>query len=245
MLFSRNLGLQRADPTEYDDNWTQVSLLLAFENNLTDDSTVGNSQTVTGSITYQTSPVKFNTYSGNLAKGANYINVGSTSSFYFATGDFTIETWIYVPTATSPNGWSSGNVCIFDIAQKQNGVQGGPSFFGLSTSSVTTVSSFKTAVYDNTAMGFVTSNEVLATNTWHHICTGRKGSTFYLGTNGTIKNAGTSTKNWFPYGVKIKQDGYNEYGYNVNFDEFRVTKGVWRYGTGSTYTVPTTRFPRK
>jgi hypothetical protein len=137
-----------------------------------------------------------------------------------------------------------------DISQKQNGVNGGPSVFGLTTSTGGTgqgpVNSFKTFVYDNTAMGNVSSTQVLGASTWHHIVTGRESGTFYLGWNGTLQVAGTSNKNWFPYSVKIKNDGYSESGYYVYFDEFRVTSGVWRYsGSTTTYTTPTTQFPRQ
>lgn len=240
-LFSQNLALGRADPTLVDLDFNSVSLLLGFENNLTDASPANNTVTVTGAITYDSTVKKWDTYSGSMASGANYLSMSNTSSFYFATGDFTIETWIYVNTGA----WASGNVNVMDIAQRQNGVNGGPSGFFLSTSSVASVTSFKTAFYDNTAIGFATSTAVLPTNTWHHIVTGRRGTTIYLGTNGTLQNMGTSSKSWFPYAPRIKLDAYNEYGYAVKFDEFRVTKGVWRYGTGSTYTTPTTRFPRQ
>jgi hypothetical protein len=240
MLFSQNLALGRADPTLVDVDFNSVSLLLGFENNLTDDSPAKNTATVTGTITYDSSIKKWDTYSGSMASGANFLTFSNTGSFYFATGDFTIETWVYVPTGT----WGTGNVNVMDIAQRKNGVQGGPSGFFLSTSSLT-VSAFKTAFYDNTAIGFVSSTAVLPTNAWHHIVTGRRGTAIYLGTNGTLQNMGTSSKNWFPYSPRIHCDDYQEYGYAVKFDEFRVTKGVWRYGTGSTYTTPTTRFPRQ
>jgi hypothetical protein len=247
MLGAGRLSLIWSDPTQYDPFWNNVVLLLGFENTLADASTSSQTLTLTGTSTYQTSPAKFDTYSINLPKGANYLNIANTSSFYFGTGNFTIETWVYAPTSIFPNGWVSSNVCVMDISQKNNGVNGGPSFFGLSTSTsaAATVTAFRTAVYDNTDMGFITSDVVLPTNAWHHIVTGRQGSTFYLGTNGTLKTAGTSSKNWFPYSVKIKQDFFNEYQYNVNYDEFRVTTGVWRYGTGTNYTVPTARFPRQ
>lgn len=239
-MFSQNLSLARADPTLVDPNFNNVSLLMGFENNLKDDSAVNCSLTVTGAITYDSTVKKWDTYSGSMASGANYLNISAanTGSFFFGTGNFTIETWIYVPTGA----WTSGNVCVFDIAQRQNGVNGGPSGFFLSTKTATT---FKIAYYDNTAIGFVSNSTALNLDTWHHIVAGRQGSTIYLGWNGTLQNMGTSTKNWFPYNVKIKQDAYNEYGYLGKFDEFRVSKGVWRYGTGSTYTTPTTRFPRQ
>jgi hypothetical protein len=239
-MFSQNLALGRADPTLVDPEFKNVSLLLGFENNLKDESLVNCSLTVNGTITYDSTIKKWDTYSGSMASGANYLNISAanTSSFFFGTGDFTIETWIYVPTGN----FASGNVNVMDIAQRQNDVQGGPSGFFLSGKTAT---KFKTAYYDNTAIGFVSSTAQLDLNAWHHICTGRRGTTIYLGTNGTLQNMGTSSKNWFPYNVKIKQDGYNEYGYLGKFDEFRVTKGVWRYGTGATYTVPTTRFPRQ
>jgi hypothetical protein len=247
MLGASHLSLVAANPDLYDPYWSSVVLLLGFENTIADASLANVSlSTNTGVVVFQTSPAKFNTYSGYLGTGtALDVSSANTSSFYFGTGDFTIETWVYAPTATTPDGWGSNNVCIMDIANKLNGVQGGPSGFFLSTSSRTTVSSYVTAVYDNTAMGFVGSNVVLPTNAWNHIATGRQGTTFYLATNGIMKTAGTSSKNWFPYNVNIKNDAYLERNYAANFDEFRVTKGVWRYGTGTTYTVPTERFPRQ
>jgi len=247
MFGAGRLMLANSDPSLFDPYFNGVVLLLGFEQTLNDpspaNSTVVNGQ-FSGGFSYQSSPAKFDTYSINLPRtvGYTYLDITSTtSSYYFGTGDFTIETWVY----TTGTVWQNANACVMDIAQKPNGSQGGPSFFGLSTSTIGIVSAYKTAVYDNTAMGFVTSDVVLPWNTWNHIVTGRQGTTFYLGTNGTLKTAGTSSKNWFPYNVKIKQDYYNESQYPANFDEFRVTKGVWRYGTGTTYTVPTARFPRQ
>ena len=247
MLGAGRLSLIASDVSIYDPYWSSVVLLMGFENNLTDSSSANQSITPTGSIYFSTSTVKFGTYSitlqGAAALNKSYLNITNTSSFYFGTGDFTIETWAYIPSGTY---WGSNNVSVMDITQKQNGVNGGPSMFGLTTSSGSTVNAYKIFVYDNTAMGNVSSTAVLGGNTWNHIVTGRQGGTFYLGTNGTLQVAGTSTKNWFPYNVKIKNDGYTENDYFVNYDEFRVTSGVWRYsGSTSTYTVPTAQFPRQ
>lgn len=248
-MFARNIGLARADETQYDPHWGSTVLLLGFENNLTDDSTKAHSLTVTGAITYSTTTVKYDTYSGFINSGSNYLNVATTSNFFFGTGDFTVETWLNVPGTR----WASGNVCVMDTSQQNNGVNGGPNFFGLSTSNAN-VTAFRTAIYNNSAWGFVTNNTVLGLNTWHHCVWGRGNGKMYFGQNGVIQMAtGTDTKNYFPYGVKIKQDFFNEYGYQVYFDEFRVTNGRWRYGaiagttagSTATYTVPTTRFPRQ
>jgi hypothetical protein len=247
MLGASHLGLFASQTNLYDPYWTSVVLLLGFENTLADASL--SSSTVIqspGAIVYSTSTVKFDTASGFLNNlGAGLQITASTSSFYFGTGDFTIETWCYAPTAISPSGWGSTNVAVMDISQQQNDVLGGPSGFYLNTTSNATVRSYKIGVYDNTAMGFTVTNTVVATDTWNHIVTGRTGTTFYLGINGILQSVGTSSKNWFPYDVRIKHDFYNEQNYAVNFDEFRVTKGVWRYGTGSAYNIPTARFPRQ
>jgi hypothetical protein len=176
-----------------------------------------------------------------LASGANYLNIANTGSFYFGTGDFTIETWMNVPTGS----WLSNNVNVMDIAQRQNGIQGGPSGMFLTTSSTASPTSYRVAFYDNTAIGFVSNPTAVPINSWIHICIGRQSGTAYIGANGVLVSAGTTTKNWFPYAPKIKMDGYSEYGYTARLDEFRVTNGVWRYGSGSTYTVPTARFPRQ
>ena len=240
-MFGRMVSLIEADPSQYDPYFNNTVLLLIFEQTLTDDSP--KVQTVsTSTVLYSTSTVKFGTASYAFSYGPSWLNVANTSSFYFGTGDFTIETWINLNTGIT---WGSGNVAVFDISQQQNGINGGPSVFLLTTSSRTTVSSYQVGYYDNTAIGSVFNPTVLPTGQWFHICTGRQGGTVYVGVNGILSNLGTSTKNWFPYNVKIRQDGYNENGYTAFFDEFRVTSGVWRYGTGSSYPVPNYRFPRQ
>lgn len=244
------ISLTDSNPSLYDPYFnTATVLLLGFENTLNDVSpanSVVSTGTFSGSWSYSGSTVKFDSASAYLGpttvSSGPFLSIANTSSFYFGTGDFTIETWINV---SGTDVWQTSNTVIMDISQKTNGVQGGPSGFFLTTSSSGGVSAFRTAVYDNTAMGFTASNTVLGVNTWNHIVTGRQGTTFYLGTNGVLQNVGTSNKNWFPYAINIKQDAYNEGRYGAYFDEFRVTKGVWRYGTGTTYTTPTTKFPRQ
>ena len=242
MFSSGRLSLIHSDVSIYDPYWSSVALLMAFENNLTDDSIQNQTVTGTGSIFYgSVANAKFDTYAVILNSGANYLNIANTSSFYFGTGDFTIETWM------NPGiSWGTGNVNVMDIAQKNNSVQGGPSGMFINTSSITSsVNSYNVAFYDNTAIGFVINPKSLASNTWSHICIGRQGSVVYIGAGGALSTPGSSTKNWFPYNVKIKQDFFNEYLYTARLDEFRVTNGVWRYGTGTNYTVPTARFPRQ
>jgi hypothetical protein len=243
------ISLTNSDPSLFDPYFSSTVLLLGFENTLNDVSpanSVVSTGTVSGPWSYSGSTVKFDSASAYLGpttvSDGPYLSIANTSSFYFALGDFTIETWINV------NGldvWQTTNTVVMDITQKTNGVNGGPSGFYLTTSSAGGVSAFKVAVYDNTAMGFTASNTVLGVNQWNHIVTGRTGGTFYIGTNGVLQNVGFSLKRWFPYSVAIKEDAYNEGRYGAYFDEFRVTKGVWRYGTGTTYTTPTTKFPRQ
>jgi len=115
----------------------------------------------------------------------------------------------------------------------------------LSTSSGASPTAYGVAFYDNTAIGFVANPTAVQINSWTHICIGRQGGVAYIGANGVLHSAGATSKNWFPYNVKIKQDGYNENGYTARLDEFRVTNGVWRYGYGSRYDIPTARFPRQ
>jgi hypothetical protein len=243
MLGAGRLSLIASDVSIYDPYWSSVALLMAFENNLTDDSTKNQTVTASGfAPLYGTGPLaKFDTYAVILNAGANYLNVITTSGFYFGTGDFTIETWML----GNGGSWGTGNVCVMDIAQKNNGVNGGPSGMFINTSSVVNVKSYNVAYYDNTALGFVINPTAVASTSWNHICIGRRGGVVYIGANGVLSTPGSSTKNWFPYDIKIHQDFFNENNYTANFDEFRVTSGVWRYGSGSTYPVPTARFPRQ
>jgi hypothetical protein len=241
MFGAGRLSLVASVQSLYDPYWGNVVLLMGFENTLADASPAGSTVTATGTITYNTSTFQFDTASGVLASGANYLNISNTSSFYFGTGDFTIETWMNVPTGA----WITNNVNVMDLSQKQNGIQGGPSGIFLSTSSIASPTSYRVAFYDNTAIGFVSNPTAVPINSWFHICIGRQSGVAYVGANGVLTTAGATTKNWFPYAPKIKMDGYSENGYTARLDEFRVTNGVWRYGTGSTYPVPTSRFPRQ
>lgn len=242
MFGAGRLSLIASDVSIYDPYWSSVVLLMAFENNLTDDSIQNQTVTPTGTPNYFTAPIaKFDTYSLALNYGANYLNIANTSSFYFGTGDFTIETWMRTDGAS----WGTGNVNVMDIAQKNNGVNGGPSGMWINTSSIVNPKAYNVAFYDNTAIGFVINPTAVASTAWNHICVGRRGGVVYIGANGVLSTPGSSTKNWFPYNVKIKQDFFNEYNYTAILDEFRVTAGVWRYGSGSTYPVPTARFPRQ
>ena len=92
-------------PPSGDPYWTSVSLLTNFENNLTfqDGSTNSIALTRNGVV----NPSLATPFTGGVG-GSEYFNgstgyvSGTTSTAAeFGTGDFTVESWVYLTSATS------------------------------------------------------------------------------------------------------------------------------------------------
>jgi hypothetical protein len=240
MLFSRNLGLANANPADSDPYWASVIFLAGFDNNATNESTGTSALTLVGSSTYSSAVVKYGTHSVNLADGANtnYYTLDNDSNFVMGTGDFTIETWVQIPSQFTV----SGNISILGFNMNINESTYKPIAFLLSRKSTTT---FTTSYYDYNAFNENTASTMTFGSTWYHIAVCRASGVIYLCNNGTVQSKTYSTRSIdsnHATDVRIKDDGYRENRVNLYFDEFRVTKGVARY-TGN-YTPPAAKFPR-
>lgn len=222
-----------------DANYSSVTLLLPFEGSnggttIVDKSSSPKTITLTG-VTTSTGQNRFGGSSALFnAPGtfANYLQVGSPSSFDFGASDFTVEAWVY-PTET-PDGNGNAIFCTTNSAGETS-----PALSIYHTSGGTVVAVWTTTA---PATASVSSSATLSLNTWAHVAVTRSGSTAYIFINGVLSGSsaisGTLKSNtailigrmpWVPAG---SWTGY--------MDEFRITNNLARYT--SSFTLPSLPF---
>jgi hypothetical protein len=198
-----------------------TSLLLNFTNaGIVDNSTsnilesVGNVQSSTQIKKYGESSIYFD---GN----GDYLFVPGNNIMNFGTGNFTIETWLYLnalPTADSwPTNYSSHMVIItVGSVSTADGI-------GL------LIGSSRLGIQNNDTM-YWSNAHGLTINTWYHIAVSRSGNTLYfflngvaLGTSTFNVTAGTGSDTYI--GCETGQGAF----LNGYIDELRVTRGIARY----------------
>ena len=234
--------------TETDPYFSSVVLLSSFNSTISDDRSrhTLTANVNSGSIypTISSSQSKFGGSSVYYQNGSSrntspWIRIfDNTSDFQFGTGNFTVECWIYV--STTYDGTNTSNEAIFCPAANTTG----SSIWVMAVNRVSGQNYWNLLDWDGSSEKKTTLN--LAFNTWHHVCASRSGANLYYGANGTLQLLSSSygSKNISDSGrPAFKNDPYGETWWSGYFDEVRITKGVARY-TGSSYTVPTTAFPR-
>ena len=210
---------------------TNTSLLTCQSNRFLDNSTNAFAITVNGSPSVQAfQPFPgATTWSGAVLGGSmyngasgDYISSASVSSL---TGDFTVEAWFYMTSATSTYmaivcAYPNSNGLVIDFGD--NGL-GNPLRFLAGGGS-----------YNST----VTKNSVL--NTWNHVALVKSGTTCSCYLNGSRLSTFTSS-NAVPASGYAVGDGNGTYGTAQPFigyiSNVRVTTSALYSGT--TYTVPT------
>jgi hypothetical protein len=156
---------------------------------------------------------KFGTSSLQLDGVEDYIGVTSNNDFGFSTGDFTIETFIYLNSLVGTRqlfDFRAGAVAdVAPVVYISNGGQ--------------------LRYYTDSADRIIGST--LLTGQWYHIALSRSSGTTSLYVNGI--RVGTTYTDSNDYGVAkpliigARYDGGNVA--SAYFDEFRVTKGLARY----------------
>jgi len=81
---------------DIDPYFNAVSLLL--QDSFTDESSHGQTIVVEGDTALSTSEVKVGSYSFAFDDTGDRLTISSDSAFAFGTGDYTIETWLFIPT---------------------------------------------------------------------------------------------------------------------------------------------------
>jgi hypothetical protein len=230
-----------------DPNYSSVSLLLPFNNEMLDKSSSPKTVTVTGNAVATGTP-KHGT--GSLSLGAEYggssttvggsyqnttntgdwLDIPASTEFNFGTGDFTVELWYYpIQRGRYSRILGSNQDHPFSIYHGQDINSGNPTV-GLGPSSAAWFTNASSI-----SLGAVTNNQ------WVHLAVVRQGDTFRVYKDGVQQGTGStdsaaqSVGNITSFRVGRNGDFYNK----CLIDDIRVTKGVCRYPGGTTFTPPT------
>ncbi len=187
----------------------------------TDLSAYARTMTRTGGPTISTTQSKFGGAS-MLSSGTGRITTPTSPDFYFGTGDFTLEFWLYAVDVTTAQAVFGNDTAPATYIYLWNG--------DINNSVVAANACFP-------------AGSTIVANTWNHIALSRKDSVLSCNLNGVCKAYGTNTNitgtggvDWYSWGGR----GVGPSGQMVsgNFiDEIRITKGVGRY-TGD-FAAPT------
>jgi hypothetical protein len=224
-------------PTTPPTNITNTSLLanctnagipdLAMQNNL---ETVGNAQVSTSVKKYGTGSLKFNGTTDYLYSPNNY-------AAYLGTGNWTIETWVYLNTLSPANYEVIANYGYEFASQTYQSWllyinTDNTLHFAYQTGSANTDTSFGVPS--------------ISATTWAHLAIVRNGSTITAYVNGTAMsttiNIGTDNIIYRapPSKFTLGWSGASSF-FNGYLDDLRITKGLARYTAN--FTPPTAALP--
>jgi len=204
---------------------TNTSLLLNFTNAGIYDAAAENNMLTVADAQVSTTQAKFGTTSMKFDGTGDNVSMPSSSNFDFGSGDFTIESWIYVSSYVTSSAiiskGSNGPFLIF--LGEQNEI----AFYSSTNGSSWAVADLRIATS-------------YATNTWHHIAVTRSGSTVRTFFNGVLANSTTLTGAVFSNSTDVSVGRYTN-TFDGYIQDLRVTKGVARYTAN--FAAPTEPFP--
>jgi hypothetical protein len=199
----------------------------AMMNNL---ETVGNAQVSTSVVKYGTGSMAFDGTDDTI-NGPRIV----TPQTDFGSGDFTVESWIYINAFTP---WSTQY-----IANKYAANTNEASWYYYVRSTGFT---FVYSTDGTNAAATLTGSTTVSTGTWHHVAITRSGNNFRFFLNGTqIGSTQTLSGTIFQGVITRLSVGSNNGVLNINgyMDDFRITKGAARY-IGN-FTPPVARMPQQ
>lgn len=220
--------------------YNNVSLLLHCDGSngsttFTDNSPTPKTVTANGNAQISTAQSMFGGASALFDGAGDYLSIAYSSALSLISGDFAVETWIYLTTLTA------GSQTIFD----KDGVSGAsyPQYV-LSITSGGKLAAFLGNGNGTSPTGTTyTGTTTVTLNAWHHVALVKTGSTckgFLDGGQEWSESAATMYE-----GSKALLIGYSAGQpstayFNGYIDDLRITKGVARY-TG-TFTPPAAAF---
>lgn len=215
-------------PASGDPFFANVRTLLHFDGSdgsSTFTDVKGLPYTAVGTARIKTAQFKFGTASlSNGGSGTPYISTTSVATLALSNLTFTLEMWVYVPSAiTTPVG------LVFYVT-------GGGFQLSITAANVVEIV--------NRGNGTVlTASTAFPRNQWVHLAITRNGTTFTIWQDGV--SAGTASyAPAFSVGGEFQIGAVNNSGWyllNGYIDEFRLTIGTARYT--STFTPPAAAFP--
>lgn len=204
-------------------NDAYTKLLMHFnESPFVDSSPSGHAMTTTGAIRSDTQSV-FGGYSAYISGGSNVVYAADSADWYFGTGDFTLDLWVYFNSFpqrynTLLSQWNGGAgvfAWAFDLDKTNNYLQ-----FAYST---------------NGAAGGIAAiaGDVLTwdTETWYHLACVRDGADLLFFRDGVDAGSGNISTNTVADINQEMRIGASGDGNNVNayLDEARISKGIARW----------------
>jgi hypothetical protein len=201
---------------------TNTSLLVRGDTGAFYDlSNNGNSMTSTGTTEVTTQIKQFGSESG-VYTGTGRQSVTNAANLQFGSGDYTIEAWVYRPSAT----------LLRTLLSKG----------GAATGWLLQINSSQQVIFTVTSSIILTSTATITAGTWTHVAVTRSGTSTRLFVAGNLEATATdSTAFSQTENLSIGVDRSNTSGLNGYLDDIRITKGVARYT--ATFTPPTATFP--
>lgn len=223
-----------------DVNWSSVSLLLRCNGSngsttFTDDSSAGRAITVVGDAQITTTNPRWGTGAALFDGAGDRLTAAYASGLHLSTGDFTIECWVRVNTAST--AYTLLSFCTAGASTEAW------------TLAVNTNNAPTFAARDdvgNYVALIVGSSGLVTANTWAHVAVTRSGNSFRLFWNGTQTgstgtNSGAIRPTAGTYVLAIGAHNNNTSVLNGRLDDIRITAGVARYTAN--FTAPTAELP--
>jgi len=226
-VYTSNFTPPTAPPTQ------SGALLLNMVNGAIFDNAMMNDLETVGNAQISTSVKKYGTGSLAFDGSGDYLQAPDSPVFNLGSGNWTIESWIYINSAKNYNGF---------YGKRQAGQ------FGLTlqidNSGVLSISASITG--SSWALAGASLGSGYTTGAWMHVAVTRSGTTITGWLNGTSTGTQTLTGAIFPstgYPAVIGSafDTGSAQDLNGYMDDFRFTNGFCRYTT--TFTPPTAAFP--
>lgn len=168
----------------------------------------------------------------------SYLSTPTSTNWDFGTGDFTIETWVYIETDSTTDGSGMRRA---GIAGPNIGSGLDTTFWGLLIDGDATTTG--TGLLFETKLSGVSASRYIVTtiskNAWHHIAISKNSNGTYFCVDGTIYITAPITQainNVSASGINIGRESSTitwERPLNGYMSEFRITKGVARYTPGN------------
>jgi hypothetical protein len=188
------------------------------------DYTMMNNSDTAGNASLSTTVTKFGATSLYFDGTGDYLSTPINPSLTFGTGDFTVETWIYLPTITRVGIIGMGTGGFFaEISTGGNNIH-------VSQAGVVDLADFAIS-------------PALSANTWYHFAMTRSGTSMKAFING-VQQGSTFTNSTNFTGTDAVIVGGHPGGiilYSGYMDDVRVTKGYAYYT--SNFTPPSAPFP--
>ena len=214
-----------------DSSYASVSLLLHGEGSnggstFTDDSPTPKTPSLVGAPTTSTAQKKWGSASMSFGGSADALSYAHATSLNLASGDFTIEAWVYV-TSLSTTRTLIQKDQSYGTTFTSYAIQFGTT--GVVACSVGTGASAGYSQSVSTAAGLIT------TSTWQHVAFTRSGTTLRIFVDGALAQTATQTGSPNDGGKPVIVGRYPAGGGAADMwfagyiDDLRITKGVARY----------------